>query len=132
MKYNRLGKTGLRVSEICLGAMTFGANGWNIGELDQAGADAMVQRALSAGVNFFDTADIYAYGQSEEILGRALKNAGVRRDASIIATKVLLPMSQEAWDGRGDKTDLETLIYVIPGQSLLGLTPNPGSGIPDQ
>ena len=105
MKYNRLGKTGLRVSEICLGAMTFGANGWNIGELDQAGADAMVQRALSAGVNFFDTADIYAYGQSEEILGRALKNAGVRRDASIIATKVLLPMSQEAWDGRGDFTN---------------------------
>lgn len=102
MKYNRLGATGLRVSEICLGAMTFGVNGWNIGELDQSGADAMVQRALEAGVNFFDTADVYARGESEEILGQSLKNAGVRRDAAVIATKVLLPMSPEAWQGKGD------------------------------
>jgi aryl-alcohol dehydrogenase-like predicted oxidoreductase len=102
MKYNRLGNTGLRVSEICLGAMTFGENGWNIGELGQAGADEMTQSALAAGVNFFDTADVYAYGESEEILGRALKNAGGRRDSYVIATKVLLPMSAEAWQGTGD------------------------------
>ena len=102
MKYNRLGNTGLLVSEICLGAMTFGENAWNIGELGQADADKMVFQALSAGVNFFDTADVYAYGQSEEILGRALKNAGGRREATVIATKVLLPMSAEAWHGTGD------------------------------
>ena len=102
MKYNRLGNTGLLVSEICLGAMTFGENAWNIGELDQAGADEMTARALAAGVNFFDTADVYAYGQSEQILGQALKNASARRDATVIATKVLLPMSAECWQGKGD------------------------------
>src|ERR1700737_47328 len=77
MRYRKLGGTGLLVSEICLGTMTFGGGGtWTaIGELDQAGADGIVARALETGVNFIDTADVYAEGRSEEITGRAIANS---------------------------------------------------------
>ena len=85
MKYRRLGTTGVYVSELCLGAMTFGTQWEMIGALGQQEADALVGRSLDAGINFFDTADVYSTGDSEEILGRAL--AGRRRDA-VIATKV--------------------------------------------
>jgi aryl-alcohol dehydrogenase-like predicted oxidoreductase len=93
MKYNQLGRTGLFVSEICLGAMTFGGNTeagiWKaIGMLGQAEVDGIVGRALAAGVNFVDTADVYSYGQSERLLGQALKNLGVVRKDVVIATKV--------------------------------------------
>ena len=85
MKYRRLGTTGVYVSELCLGAMTFGTQWEMIGALGQSEADALVGRSLDAGVNFFDTADVYSTGDSEEILGRAL--AARRRDV-VIATKV--------------------------------------------
>ena len=85
MKYRRLGATGVYVSELCLGAMTFGTQWEMIGALGQKEADALVGRSLDAGINFFDTADVYSTGDSEEILGRAL--AGRRRDV-VIATKV--------------------------------------------
>ena len=85
MKYRRLGTTGVYVSELCLGAMTFGTQWELIGALGQQQADALVGRSLDAGVNFFDTADVYSTGDSEEILGRAL--AARRRDV-VIATKV--------------------------------------------
>jgi aryl-alcohol dehydrogenase-like predicted oxidoreductase len=89
MQYTRLGDTGLIVSRMALGAMTFGsAQGGafaSIYKVDQAGADALVGRALDAGVNFFNTADAYAEGASEEMLGRAL---GARRRDVVIATKV--------------------------------------------
>ncbi len=92
MKYRRLGRTGLYVSEICLGAMTFageGASMWGqIGSVDQAGADAMIGRALESGVNFIDTADVYSFGQSERMVGAALRNLGVKRSDVVIATKV--------------------------------------------
>lgn len=93
MKYNQFGRTGLFVSEICLGAMTFGGNPdagfWKaIGQLGQAEVDGLVARSLSAGVNFFDTADVYSFGQSERLLGQAFKNLGVARKDVIIATKV--------------------------------------------
>ncbi|ATQ43630.1 aldo/keto reductase [Caulobacter mirabilis] len=92
MKYRRLGRTGLYVSEICLGAMTFaGQEGsmWRaIGSVDQAGVDAMIGRALEAGVNFIDTADVYSSGESERMVGQALKNLGVKRSDVVIATKV--------------------------------------------
>ena len=79
MKYNQLGRTGLFVSEICLGTMTFGgsesAGMWKaIGALQQDEVDAIVGRALEAGVNFFDTADVYSFGESEKLLGQAFKN----------------------------------------------------------
>lgn len=93
MKYNQLGRTGLYVSEICLGTMTFGgseqAGMWRaIGALQQDEVDGIVGRALEAGVNFIDTADVYSFGESERLLGQALKNLGVARKDVVIATKV--------------------------------------------
>ncbi|MBZ9789319.1 aldo/keto reductase [Rhizobium sp. 3T7] len=93
MRYNQLGNTGLFVSEICLGTMTFGAAGegniWgSIADLDQKAADQIVERSLAAGVNFIDTADVYSFGESEKLLGQALKNLGVPRKDVVIATKV--------------------------------------------
>src|SRR5260221_847356 len=88
MKYRQLADTGVFVSELCLGTMTFGGRGqiWEtIGGLDQKAADAIVQRALDAGINFVDTADVYGTGESETMLGRALGN---RRQDVILATKV--------------------------------------------
>ena len=92
MRYNQFGRTGLFVSELCLGTMTFGAKGENqqwgqIASLDQDGADKVVDRALKAGVNFIDTADVYSAGQSERILGQSLENLGVKRKDVLIATK---------------------------------------------
>ena len=92
MKYRRLGRTGLYVSEICLGAMTFAEEStgmWGaIGAVAQPGVDAMIERALAAGVNFIDTADVYSAGQSEKLVGQALRNLGVKRSDVVIATKV--------------------------------------------
>lgn len=93
MKYNQLGRTGLFVSEICLGTMTFGGNAdagmWKaIGALEQPTVDDIVGRALAAGVNFFDTADVYSFGESERRLGQAFRNLGVARKDVVIATKV--------------------------------------------
>jgi aryl-alcohol dehydrogenase-like predicted oxidoreductase len=89
MRYNTLGGTGLLVSEICLGTMTFGGGGtWSaIGELDQANADRLLARALDAGVNFIDTADVYSSGLSEEITGRAIASSGRPRSDIVLATK---------------------------------------------
>jgi aryl-alcohol dehydrogenase-like predicted oxidoreductase len=91
MEYKALGNTGLLVSKLCLGTMTFGP-GQGIykilGNLDQQSADELVKVALDAGVNFFDTADIYADGESEKILGQSFKNLGVERKDVVIATKV--------------------------------------------
>jgi aryl-alcohol dehydrogenase-like predicted oxidoreductase len=82
-----LGNTGVRVSELCFGAMTFGGRGYwkNIGQVEQKEADALVGMALDGGINFFDTADVYSEGRAEEILGKAL---GSRRKEIILATKV--------------------------------------------
>ena len=91
MRNHALGRTGLFVSELCLGTMTFGGTGemWNkIGDLQQADAERLVGQALDAGINFIDTADVYSGGQSEEITGQALKNLKVPRDSVVIATKV--------------------------------------------
>ena len=82
-----LGNTGVRVSELCFGAMTFGGRGYwmNIGQVEQKEADALVGMALDGGINFFDTANVYSEGRAEEILGKAL---GSRRKEIILATKV--------------------------------------------
>ncbi|WP_223650406.1 aldo/keto reductase [Hymenobacter psoromatis] len=91
MKYNLLGNTGLKVSELCLGTMTFGSTGGRfaaINGVDQAGADALTKRSLDAGINFIDTANIYTEGQSEEMTGQALRNLGVNRYDIVLATKV--------------------------------------------
>ena len=93
MKYKQFGRTGLHVSEVCLGTMTFGGSAdsgmWRaIGSLGQADVDAIVGKAIASGVNFFDTADVYSFGESERLLGQALQNLGARRKDVVIATKV--------------------------------------------
>jgi aryl-alcohol dehydrogenase-like predicted oxidoreductase len=90
MKYNLLGNTGLRVSELCLGTMTFGGKGWAkmIGTLDQAAVDQVMKRSIDAGINFIDTANVYSEGWSEELTGQSIKNLGLNRDDLVIATKV--------------------------------------------
>jgi aryl-alcohol dehydrogenase-like predicted oxidoreductase len=90
MRYRQLGRTGLYVSEICLGAMTFGGQGfWSaVGTLQQQETDALIKRALDGGVTFIDTADVYSEGRSEELLGQSLINLGVKRSDVVIATKV--------------------------------------------
>lgn len=102
MKYKRLGNTGLKVSELCLGAMTFGSSFYNIGEVDLDLAKEMVETSWEAGVNFFDTADVYSRGESEQILGQAIRDVGIDRRKAVIATKVRGPMSDEAAEGTGD------------------------------
>jgi aryl-alcohol dehydrogenase-like predicted oxidoreductase len=97
MRQRRLGQTGLFVSELCLGTMTFGGTEgmWGqIGRLGQEEADAIVGAALDAGITFIDTANVYAEGRSEEIVGQTLRNLGVARDDVVIATKVHGPMGK--------------------------------------
>lgn len=92
MRMRKFGNSGLFVSELSFGAMTFGGTDgiWGqVGRLGQEDADALVKAALQAGINLFDTANIYANGRSEEILGRSFKNIGVARDDVVVATKVL-------------------------------------------
>jgi aryl-alcohol dehydrogenase-like predicted oxidoreductase len=91
MKYNLLGNTGLRVSELCLGTMTFGGNTgiWaNIGKLDQQDVDNQLKTALDAGINFIDTANVYSEGVSERLTAQAIKNIGANRHDIVLATKV--------------------------------------------
>ncbi len=91
MRYQPFGNTGLFVSELCLGTMTFGGQGelWSqIGDLQQSDAERLIGRALDAGINFIDTADVYSQGQSEIITGQALKNLDVPRDEIVVASKV--------------------------------------------
>ncbi|WP_249977371.1 aldo/keto reductase [Vreelandella olivaria] len=97
MRMRKFGNSGLFVSELSFGAMTFGGTEglWGqVGKLGQDEADALVKAALDAGINLFDTANIYANGRSEEILGRSLKNIGVARDDVVLATKVFGAMGE--------------------------------------
>ncbi|MEO0061797.1 MAG: hypothetical protein RLZZ08_357 [Pseudomonadota bacterium] len=105
MRYNRFGRTGLVVSELCLGAMTFGnrPSGMFTHDLDLDGSRALVKQALDAGINFIDTANLYSGGQSEELLGQSLIDLGVARDQVVIATKGMGPMGEgpnDAGSGR--------------------------------
>ncbi|MGI4022253.1 MAG: aldo/keto reductase [Janthinobacterium lividum] len=90
MKYNFLSNTGLLVSEICFGAMTFGSGGmWSaIGGIEQSGANDLIKQVVDAGINFIDTANVYSFGQSEKLLGQSIKDLGLNRNDLVIATKV--------------------------------------------
>jgi aryl-alcohol dehydrogenase-like predicted oxidoreductase len=93
MRYNQLGRTGLYVSELCLGAMTFGGGEtqgmWAaVGSLDQQTANQIVRRSVDAGINFIDTANVYHAGRSESIVGQSLKDLGIKRSEVVLATKV--------------------------------------------
>ena len=104
MRYKKLGNTGLFVSELCLGTMTFGGQEdmWGkIGQLQQAQAEELVGRALDAGINFIDTADVYSGGRSEEITGQALKKLKVPRENVVVATKVFGETGTAGVNSRG-------------------------------
>ncbi|HXW14036.1 MAG TPA: aldo/keto reductase, partial [Terriglobia bacterium] len=95
MIYVNLGSTGTKVSRICLGTMTYGARSWREWVLDEEQGRPFIKQALELGINFFDTADMYSLGKSEEVLGRALKDFGPSRDKLVIATKVFFPMGDD-------------------------------------
>ena len=136
MRYRQLGNTGMFVSELCLGTMTFGGKGSfyeQVGKVGQKDVTAIVARALEAGVNFIDTADVYSLGLSEELLGQALKDIGARRADVVIATKGFGRLStspNDAGSSRGHIMDtveksLERLqtdhidLYQIHGQDTV-------------
>ncbi len=95
MEYVNLGSTGIKVSRICLGTMTYGAKSWREWVLELKESRPFIQRALDLGINFFDTADMYSFGASEEVLGKCLKEIGTPRDRLVIATKVFNPMGDD-------------------------------------
>jgi aryl-alcohol dehydrogenase-like predicted oxidoreductase len=95
MQYVNLGRTGLKVSRICLGTMTYGSSKWREWVLDEEQSRPLIKQAIEAGINFFDTADMYSLGRSEEVLGRALKDFGPGRDRLVIATKVFYPTGDD-------------------------------------
>jgi aryl-alcohol dehydrogenase-like predicted oxidoreductase len=98
VEYVRLGSTGLKVSRICLGTMTYGTSQWRPWVLDEGDSRPFLKRALDHGINFFDTADMYSRGMSEEVVGRALKEWSTRA-STVSATKVYYPMG----DGPNDR-----------------------------
>jgi len=98
MDYINLGKSGLKVSRLCLGMMTYGSPQWRPWILDEAQAQPFVERALEAGITFFDTADVYSLGASECVLGNLLKKLNVKRESVVVATKVFSPMSDDPND----------------------------------
>ncbi|MBN9021441.1 MAG: aldo/keto reductase [Rhizobiales bacterium] len=92
MDFVNLGSTGLKVSRLCLGMMSYGSKAWRDWVLDYEESVPFIRQALDGGINFFDTADIYSRGVSEEVTGRALRELGVRREAVVVATKVHMAM----------------------------------------
>jgi 1-deoxyxylulose-5-phosphate synthase len=99
MEYTNLGNTGLKVSRLCLGCMTYGSKKWREWILEEEESRPFIKRALEGGINFFDTANIYSDGASEEILGRAIRDFA-NRDEVVIATKLFNPMRKDP-NGRG-------------------------------
>ena len=115
MRYNILGRTGLFVSELCLGTMTFGGGSGiysSMGGLQQREADGLVKTAIDAGINFIDTSDVYSKGLSEKITGQALRNLGIARDDVIVATKFFGPTG-DGPNARG--TSRSHMLYALEG-----------------
>ncbi len=98
METVKFGNTGMKVSRLCLGMMSYGTKKWRPWILEENEARPFIQRALEAGINFFDTADVYSRGASEEVLGNSLKALGAERERLVIATKVCNPMSEDVND----------------------------------
>ena len=98
MQYTNLGKTGLKVSRLCLGMMSYGSKTWREWILTEEEAKPFMRRALEAGINFFDTADVYSLGESEKVTGNLLRHFGVKRENVVIATKVNGQMSDDIND----------------------------------
>jgi 1-deoxyxylulose-5-phosphate synthase len=88
MQYTNLGKTGMKVSRLCLGMMTYGSKTWREWILTEEAAKPFVKKALDAGINFFDTADVYSLGESESVTGNLMLTLDVKRENVVVATKV--------------------------------------------
>src|SRR6218665_3152956 len=108
MEFTRLGRTGLKVSLICLGTMTYGCPKWRDCGLDEAVSRPFLKRAVDAGINFFDTADMYSAGVSEEVVGRALRDFAGKREDYVLATKVFFPV-----DGRHGGLSRKHIAHAI-------------------
>ena len=108
MDYVRLGTSGLKVSRLCLGTMTYGTPAWRPWVLDEAASRPFIKRAIERGINFFDTANMYSRGVSEEVVGRALKDFA-KRDEIVIATKVFYPVDDEQGEGLSRKQILRAI-----------------------
>ncbi len=108
MEQVRLGHTGLKVSRICLGTMTYGTPKWRDWVLEEEPSRPFIKRALEAGINFFDTADIYSNGVSEEVVGRALRDFAAKREDYVLATKVFFPV-----DGRHGGLSRKHIMHAI-------------------
>jgi aryl-alcohol dehydrogenase-like predicted oxidoreductase len=108
VKQVRLGNTGLKVSRICLGTMTYGDPKWRDWVLTEEPSRPFIKRALEAGINFFDTADIYSNGVCEEVVGRALKDFTAKREDYVLATKVFFPV-----DGRHGGLSRKHILHAI-------------------
>lgn len=108
MERVRLGHTGLKVSRICLGTMTYGDPKWRDWVLNEEASRPFIKRALEAGINFFDTADIYSLGASEEVVGRALEEFADKRESYVLATKVFFPV-----DGRHGGLSRKHIMHAI-------------------
>ncbi len=99
MQYVNLGKSGLKVSRLCLGMMSYGTSKWRPWVLDEADSRPFVKKVLDAGINFFDTADMYSKGASEELTGKLLREFGVRRENVVVATKCYFNLTDEVNGG---------------------------------
>src|ERR1051325_1757734 len=99
MEYVNLGSTGLKVSRICLGCMTYGSPKWRGWILGEEESKPFFRQAVEAGINFFDTADVYSMGVSEEVTGRALREFAGLRESYVLATKVFMPMGPSPLQG---------------------------------
>jgi 1-deoxyxylulose-5-phosphate synthase len=108
MEQVRLGHTGLNVSRICLGTMTYGDPAWRDWVLTEDKSRPFIQRALEAGINFFDTADIYSNGASEQVVGKALKDFAAKREDYVLATKVFFPV-----DGKHGGLSRKHILHAI-------------------
>jgi aryl-alcohol dehydrogenase-like predicted oxidoreductase len=114
MDYVRFGQTGMKVSRLCLGMMTYGSKKWREWVLEEEEARPFIQHALEAGINFFDTADVYSQGISEEVLGNTLHHLKARREDLVIATKVCNPMSDDPNDrGLSRKHILDSIVASL-------------------
>ena len=108
MQTTHLGRTGLKVSRICLGTMTYGSPAWRDWVLDEAASRPFLKRAVEAGITFFDTADIYSQGASEEVVGRALRDFAGKRESYVLATKVFFPV-----DGHNGGLSRKHILHAI-------------------
>src|SRR3569832_2347995 len=104
----QLGRTGLKVSRICLGTMTYGTPKWRDWVLEDAASRPFIKRALEAGINFIDSADIYSNGVSEEVVGRALRDFTTKREVYVLATKVFFPV-----DGRQGGRSRKHIMHAL-------------------